>query len=66
MWFIHNKINKKLEKETISLSDFSIRYYNEYKSTNEKMADYYKIREKMIYGSLLMAGVGSIYYLYDK
>ena len=66
VWFIHNKINKKLEKETISLSDFSIRYYNEYKSTNEKMIDYYKIREKVIYCSLVLAGVGSIYYLYDK
>jgi hypothetical protein len=66
VWFIHNKINKKLEKETISLSEFSIRYYNEYKSTNEKMADYYKIREKVIFCILLLTGVSSIYYLYDK
>ena len=66
MWFIHNKINKKLEKPEISLNDFYIKYYEEYKTTNEKMHEYYKVREKAIYFSIITTIFGSIYYLYDK
>ena len=66
VWFIHNKINKKIEKEPISLSDFSIKYYNEYKSTGEKYADYYRYKEKVIFFSILLSIGASIYYLYDK
>jgi hypothetical protein len=36
-WFIHNKINEKLEKPVISLKDFYIQYYEQYKSTNTKL-----------------------------
>lgn len=66
VWFIHNKINKKLEKEPITLSEFSIKYYNEYKTVGEKYADYYRYKEKIIFFSILLAIVVSIYYLYDK
>jgi len=66
LWFIHNKINKKLEKPQISLNDFYVKYYEEYKNTNEKMYDYYKIREKLIYFSIITTMFGGIYYLYDK
>lgn len=65
-WFIHNKINEKLEKPKISLNDFYIKYYEEYKSIDVKLIDYYKIREKFIYGSMLILIGGSIYYLYEK
>ena len=64
--FIHNKINEKLEKPTISLNDFFVGYYNEYKSQNDKLIEFYKLREKLIYGSILFSILGSIYYLYDK
>jgi len=64
--FIHNKINEKLEKPQISLNDFFIKYYNEYKSQNEKLGEYYRLREKLIYGGILALILGSIYYLYDK
>ena len=64
--FIHNKINEKLEKPTITLNDFFIWYYNEYKSQNEKLNEFNKLREKLIYGSILGLILGSIYYLYDK
>ena len=64
--FIHNKINEKLEKPTISLNDFYVQYYNEYKSQNEKLVEYYKLREKFIYGGVLVSILGVIYYLYDK
>ena len=64
--FIHNKINEKLEKPQISLNDFFVWYYNEYKSQNEKIAEFYRLREKLIFGGILFIILGSIYYLYDK
>jgi hypothetical protein len=64
--FIHNKINQTLEKPQISLSDFYIKYYEEYKSQNVKMVEYYKLREKAIFCGIILAISGTIYYLYDK
>jgi len=66
LWFIHNKINKKLEKPQISLNDFYVKYYEEYKPINEKMSEYYKIRGKLIYSGIIISFLGGIYYLYDK
>ena len=66
MHFIHNKINEKLENPQITLNDFFVQYYNEYKSQNEKLADFYKVREKLIYGGILVLILATIYYLYDK
>ena len=66
VWFIHNKINQKLEKPQISLSAFYTKYYDAYKPNNLKLAEYYKLREKFIYGSIIVCMIGSIYYLYDK
>lgn len=66
MYFIHNKINEKLEKPSISLNDFFVDYYNQYKSQNETMTEYYKLREKLVYGGILFSILGAIYYLYDK
>jgi hypothetical protein len=64
--FIHNKINAKLEKPQISLNDFFIKYYNEYKTQDEKLSQYYKIQEKIIYVGIILGISGAIYYLYDK
>ena len=64
--FIHNKINQKLEKPQISLSDFYIKYYEEYKSQNVKLVEYYKLREKAIFCGIIVVISGTIYYLYDK
>lgn len=64
--FIHNKINEKLEKPQISLNDFYVLYYQQYKSQNEKMVEFYKLREKVIYFGILISAVGFIYYVYDK
>jgi FAD-linked sulfhydryl oxidase len=66
MHFIHNKINEKLEKPKISLSKFFIKYYDEYKSNDEKFTEYYRIREKVIYFGIIFGITGVIYYLYDK
>lgn len=64
--FIHNKINEKLEKQPISLNDFYVQYYNEYKSQNEKIVEFIKLRGKLIYGTIIISILGSIYYFYDK
>ena len=66
MHFIHNKINVALEKPQISLNDFFVSYYNEYKSKDEKFTEYYKIQGKVIYLLLVLGLGGAIYYLYDK
>jgi len=65
-WFIHNKVNEKLEKPVISLNEFYIKYYEQYKSTNAKLIQYYKIRQKIIFVILIILLCGLIYYLYDK
>ena len=64
--FIHNKINEKLEKPQVNLNDFFIKYYNEYKSQDIKLYQYYKLREKIIYASFIIMLISVIYYLYDK
>ena len=64
--FIHNKINQKLEKPQISLNEFYIKYYDEYKSDNIKAVEYYKLKEKLVYSLIIVTIVGSIFYLYDK
>lgn len=64
--FMHNKINEKLEKPKISLNDFFVKYYDEYKSKDIKLAEYYKLRDKAIYFCILLSALGLIYYLYDK
>jgi hypothetical protein len=64
--FIHNKINQKLEKPEITLQEFFVKYYNEYKSKNIKLAHYYKILSKIGYFLIIIAIIVIIYYLYDK
>jgi hypothetical protein len=64
--FIHNKINEKLEKPQVSLSEFYVKYYEEYKSQNVKMVEYYKFREKMLFCGIIVTITGAIYYFYDK
>ena len=64
--FIHNKINQKLEKPQISLKEFYVKYYDEYKSDNVKAGEYYKLKEKLVYSLIIVTIVGSIFYLYDK
>lgn len=66
MYFIHNKINEKLEKPQLSLNDFFIQYYAAYKRPDEKWVEYYKIQQKAVYIAIIAGLTGAIYYLYDK
>jgi len=64
--FIHNKVNEKLEKPHISIEEFYTNYYEQYKSKNTKLMSYYKIKQKIIYLSVLFILFAIIYYFYDK
>jgi hypothetical protein len=64
--FIHNKINERLEKPKMSLSDFYICYYNEYKPKIISMKEIYKWKEKLIYTIVLIFMVFLVLYLYNK
>ena len=64
--FVHNKINEKLEKPKISLNEFYIKYYEEYKPKDVKMREQYKWREKIIYTLVMLGATGVILYLYNK
>ena len=66
MHFIHNKINEQLEKPKITLGEFYKIYYEEYKLKDIIMREYYKMREKIIYGVIIVSTVGLISYLYNK
>lgn len=66
MHFIHNKINEKLEKRKISLSEFYVQYYEAYKPKEVKFSEYYRLREKAIYLTFICLVGSTIYYLYDK
>ena len=64
--FIHNKMNDKLEKPTITLENFYRQYYELYKPTDVKMMEYIKLKQKIISAGLIVCVGGLIYYLYDK
>lgn len=66
IWFIHNKINIKLEKKVLTLNEFYIRYYNQYKPTNIKLLEYYRLKHKFINITVIVLVLIAIYYLYDK
>jgi hypothetical protein len=66
MHFIHNKVNEKLEKPKITLSDFYFNYYEEYKPKQLKMKNYYRWKEKLIYTLVIIFVAILIVYLYNK
>jgi hypothetical protein len=66
MHFIHNKINQRIEKPSISLSKFYEHYYEQYKPNDLKMREYYRTKSKIIYFVLVVVFIAAIYYFYDK
>lgn len=65
-WFIHNKINEKLEKPKISMEEFYTKYYENYKPNDEKYRDFYKLRSKLIYFAIVLLILGLIYFCYNQ
>lgn len=62
--FIHNKVNEALEKKCISLNDFFIEYYNQYKKQDELQQYYQYVKQKAIYFGILIVLCWGIYVLY--
>jgi hypothetical protein len=61
-WFIHNKINEKLEKPKITIEEFYKQYYENYKPKDVKYNEFYKFRAKIIYITIILLIIGLIYY----
>ncbi len=65
-WFIHNKINEKLEKPKISMEDFYTQYYENYKPSDVKYRELYKLRSRIIYLAIVLLIIGVTYIFYNK
>jgi len=65
-WFVHNKINEKLQKPKISIEDFYKQYYENYKPSDVKYREFYKIREKVVYLVIVLLIIGVTYIFYNK
>ena len=51
--FIHNKVNKKLEKDQISLGKFYTEYYKQYETITEKQITQIKTKKHIVYAVLV-------------
>lgn len=65
MHFIHNKINEILEKPKISMEEFYVNYYKEYKPKSEKNEEWQKWKGRIIYFLVLSGLVGFIWWAYN-
>ena len=52
--FIHNKVNKKLEKDQISLGKFYTEYYKQYETITEKQITQIKTKKHLVYAGLVV------------
>ena len=66
IYFIHNRVNEKLEKKQITLSNFYENYYEHYKRKDIKTKEYYKNVSKFIYFITIILFIILIYYLSNK
>ena len=63
--FIHNKVNEMLLLETIPISEFYDRYYDEYKPKPLKQHENLYWRKKLVYVGVLLSMIGLIYLSYN-
>ncbi len=64
--FIHNKVNKKLEKDVISIEKFYTSYYKQYETTSEKQIQYIKTKKHVTYAVIVLSLLVLIYVVYKK
>jgi len=53
-----------LEKPKITMEEFYVNYYKEYKPKQTKMEEYQKWKGKLIYFAVIFGIVGVIYWIY--
>ena len=61
MHFIHNKMNKKLGLQQISMTKFYEDYHKNYKTRDVKIIEYAKTKKQILYALLICSLLGSIY-----
>jgi hypothetical protein len=66
MHFIHNKVNELLKKKKISIDEFYVNYYEQYKPRETKLLEYKKIKEKMVYLVIMVLLLVICYLLYKE
>lgn len=66
MHFIHNKINEKLEKNTITLTQFYDSYHEAYKPQDLKAKEYKKTCSYILYFMVLIMLIAIIVFLYRR
>jgi len=66
MHFIHNKINERLEKNTITLTQFYDLYHQAYKPQDLKAKEYKKTCSYILYFMVLIMLIAIIVFLYRR
>jgi hypothetical protein len=64
--FIHNKINKKLEKEQISIGRFYTEYYKQYETITEQQITQIKTKKHIVYALLIVFLLGVVFILHRE
>jgi hypothetical protein len=64
--FIHNQINKQLEKDEITMEEFYIAYYKHYETTTDKNLSYVKNKRIITYVGVVLGILLMIYIFYNK
>jgi len=64
--FIHNKINKKLEKDQISLGKFYADYYKQYETITEKQITQIKTKKHIVYAVLVLVLLVIVFIFYQN
>ena len=65
-WFIHNKVNERLEKTQISLESFHTVYSSQYKQFDISFFEKHQIVRKTVYICILASFIVSVCFLYEK
>jgi hypothetical protein len=64
--FIHNKINKKLEKDQISIGKFYTEYYKQYETITEKQITHIKTKKHIVYAVLVSVLLVIVFVFYQN
>ena len=64
--FIHNRINKMLGKDEMSLTEAMQKYYDNYKPKGMLIIEEKKYKRKLVFFVLVVLGISASYYMYKK
>jgi hypothetical protein len=64
-WFIHNKINKMLNKPQLTLEDSIEKYFDNYRPKSVSLSETFKIRKMLLHLFFISVCIVLIYFLYN-